>query len=141
MSLFFNAATKLLRKGEVNDTGDERCMSCRRFFNTVDGTKRKLIAYQAACNCESVKLSFCIACRIVQWALSLPIESYGRVSLTTVDESTGQEIPSSISCFNQGCQGLFYGPQDFHFVRLLKAYQQPPQQEGTLTPEDLLRVE
>jgi len=101
-------------------------MSCRRFFNTVDGTKRKLIAYQAACNCESVKLSFCIECRIVQWALSLPIEQDGHVELTTVDENTGQEVPAGVSCYNQqGCAGLCFGPQDFHFVRLLKAHQQP----------------
>lgn len=71
---------------------DGRCTGCRRCFKTKNHLRQKNLGFYK-CACDRHRASHCLRCRVLQWALQIPVDSDGNVDAT-----------ASIPCVGRGCQ-------------------------------------
>lgn len=81
--------------------GDDRCTGCRRYFaGQANGGSLMDVAFYM-CGCSKHRVSYCVRCRVIQWALQL-----------TVDPETGMVDPAAgVKCIGTGCDTR-WSPED-----------------------------
>ncbi len=108
-NLWMPNTSEELGRNHIVVPGDNRCTGCRRYFKTKTFQRQKDLAF-FKCKCDRHRASHCVRCRVLQWALSVP-----------VDEESGEvDVDGGVACLGVGC-GVKWKLTDLFIVSV-----QPP---------------
>jgi len=98
----------------VQTPKDNRCISCRRFFITIDPSRCKPLTF-TLCQCEKRRASLCVRCRVIQWATLLPVDTESGM-VQPFDESGNIR---QVECLGSSCKTKWC-PADLFVVEFTK---------------------